>query len=144
MRVSLIIFIIGFITIAPSIYVGIKYFDGKVTDQPYETGLMYDEDKKFISDNGLALDQINVSRIDKNVEIKFELTKKSGVKLDELQFFVSRPATNQNSIEISAENISDSLFKAGFSIDSVGHHILLAKSRVNGKEVSLQKSFYIN
>lgn len=91
-------------TIAPSIYVGIKYFDGKVIDQPYESGLTYDADKKFISDNGLGL---TILKQDKkngdSVEMQFSFDKKTDINLEETSFYIARPATEQGKIQINAE-----------------------------------------
>ncbi len=90
-------------TIAPSIYVGIKYFDGKVIDQPYESGLTYDADKKFISDNGLGLTILKQDKNGDSVEMQFSFDKKTDINLEETSFYIARPATEQGKIQINAE-----------------------------------------
>ncbi|ADD68312.1 hypothetical protein Dacet_1543 [Denitrovibrio acetiphilus DSM 12809] len=144
MRVSIIIFLIGFITIAPSIYVGIKYFDGKVTDQPYETGLKYDSDKQFIKENGLDLSIISQSRTDNIVNLNFTVKNAGEVALENIEFYLSRPATNKETLKLDAEPSTDGSYASAFSLDQHGYYILMAKSKVNDRVIRLQKSFYIN
>jgi nitrogen fixation protein FixH len=144
MKVSLIIFLIGFITIAPSIYLGIKYFDGKVTDQPYETGLQYDTDKKFITDNGLELNILNMASQNGQVEMAFTIAMNEGAGMENTSFFITRPATAQGTISVETQKNAEGIYSTAFNIDTKGYHILKVVSRVNGKDVTLQKSFYIN
>lgn len=143
MKVSLIIFFIGFLTIAPSIYVGVKYFDGKVTDQPYETGLNYDADKKFLKDNGLEINIIDQQKNADKITLKFKISDKN-TSVDRVEFAISRPATNKDMKMIEADASSDGTYASVFTIDSEGYYVLMAKGTLKGKNISLQKSFYIN
>lgn len=144
MKVSLIIFLVGFITIAPSIYVGIKYFDGKVTDQPYETGLLYDENRKFISDNNIGLNILNHTENGGQIILQFALNCAPEANVESAEFYVTRPATDKTLMAIPVEKEENGLYASVFSMDSKGHHILKAKSRINGKDIVIQKGFYIN
>jgi len=143
-KVSLIIFLIGFITIAPSIYLGIKYFDGKVTDHPYESGLLYDETKKFVSDNSIELDITKQEKMGQTVNIEFTLNYSDNVSMESSDFFITRPATNQGQIPITANEIGHKKYATVFSLDNYGHYVLKAKSKISGKDILLQKGFYIN
>ena len=144
MKVSLIIFLIGFITIAPSIFIGIKYFDGKVVEQPYETGLKYDEDKKLIADNGLDLDVLSCSSMNNVVNLQFILDKNSDVDLTEQEFYITRPASDHNIQKLDTKMADEGVYESVVTLNTKGYHILKAKGKLNGQEVSLQKSFYIN
>ncbi|PLX69863.1 MAG: hypothetical protein C0603_02710 [Denitrovibrio sp.] len=144
MKSSLIIFLIGFLTIAPSIYVGAKYFDGKVVDQPYESGLTYNADKKFISENGLGLTIIKNAKTGNNVDLQFSFDKNKEVELGETSFFLTRPATNQEKIQIKVEKTVDGIYASAFELNTYGHYILKAITTANGKRVAIQKSLYIN
>jgi len=144
MKVSLIIFLIGFITIAPSIWVGIKYFDGKVVDQPYETGLQYDEGKKLIKDNGLKLSVLDCTRSNDVIDIHFILDRNDSVDLEDTEFFISRPASDKGKVKLDTRMADEGVYESVVTLNTLGYHILKAKGKINGKEISLQKSFYIN
>ena len=144
MKVSLIILIIGLITIAPSIYVGIKFFDGKVVEQPYESGLTYDADKKFISDNGLKLTILTNEKTDKDVKLAFSFDKNDNINIEETSFFITRPATNQGNIKLDAKIDKDGVYASAFKLENYGHYILKAITTINGKKIAIQKGFYIN
>jgi len=144
LKISLIIFLIGFITIAPSIYLGIKYFDGKVTDQPYESGLMYDETNKFISDNGIGLDIMKQEKKGNLVSIEFALNCSDKVSVESTDFYITRPATDKEQILIEVNKTDDGKYASAFSLEHYGHYVLKAKSKINGKDILLQKGFYIN
>jgi len=135
---------IGLLTIAPSIYIGIKYFDGKVVEKPYESGLTYNEDKKFISDNGLDLKILNNKKNGDNVVLEFVFDKNDGVSVADTSFFITRPASDQDLIQINTEQGADGAYKSNFSLKTMGNHILKMVSTINGKHVQIQKSFYIN
>jgi len=143
MKVTLIILFIGLLTIAPCIYVGVKYFDGKVTAHPYEAGLAYDENKKFINDNQLDLKILSTSKNGSEINISFTLESRPGTDINADSFIVSRPATDKDNIDIQTEQTADGVFKSAFNTDTYGHYILMADTTVNGRKVSLKKSFYI-
>lgn len=144
MKVSLIIFLIGFMTIAPSIYLGIKYFDGKVVEQPYETGLKYDEDKKLVEENGLGLSVLNCNRMDKIVNLYFMLDKNEDVELSEAEFYITRPASDKEKVKLDTKMADEGLYQTVVTLETKGYHILKAIGKINGEQVSFQKSFYIN
>ncbi|MGD9808650.1 MAG: FixH family protein [Deferribacterales bacterium] len=144
MKVSLIIFLIGFMTIAPSIYIGIKYFDGKVVEQPYESGLKYDEDKKLIAENGLDLDVLSCVTTDNMVSLQFMLDKNSGADFTDPEFYITRPASDHEIQKLNTKMADEGVYETVVTLNTKGYHILKAKGKLNGQEVSLQKSFYIN
>lgn len=144
MKVSLIIFLIGFFTISPAIYMGIKYFDGKVTEHPYETGLKYNKEQKTVKDSGLALDAIESRRDGDDVKMEFALEKKPGVNLDGTAFFVTRPASDKQLIQIKVNPRGNGVYESEFTVRSRGYHVLKMMCRVHGEDIVLQKSFYID
>lgn len=131
-------------TIAPCVFVGVKYFDGKVTDSPYETGLLYDENKQFISENGIEIDIFNHKKTDGKVFMEFALNCSENVNVESAEFFIARPATNKGQIKIQAEKNKDGKYASVFDLDKYGHYVLKAKSKISGKDLLIQKSFYIN
>lgn len=143
MKISLIIIFIGLLTVAPAVYTGIKYFDGKVTEHPYETGLKYDADKKFISENGLGIEVESCVRDGENVNLEFKLDGRN-VTVEQAVFYVTRPATDKNEINIKTMAKPDGQYASVFALPSHGYHILKAECRINGREITLQKSFNIN
>jgi nitrogen fixation protein FixH len=144
MKVSLIIFLIGFLTIAPSIWIGVKYFDGKVVDQPYETGLKYDENKKLIADNGMKLDVVKYSLSDEIVQIYFTLDRNEDAKVTDTEFYLTRPATDKGIVKLDVQMADEWLYSTSLALAEHGHYLLKAKAKIDGKDVMLQKSFYID
>ena len=53
MKVTVLIFLLALVTIAPSVIVGKKLFDGRVEDNSYEKGLAYDEMRSTVMEKGL-------------------------------------------------------------------------------------------
>jgi nitrogen fixation protein FixH len=143
MRPTLLILFLAFLTIFPSIYVGIKYFDGKVTAQPYESGLKYDENKKFIEDNELSLQILNINTVSDESSISFNLKKKEGLDIENVKWFLTRPATNKDMISLAVTKDGQA-YSTVFTTKSYGYHVLEALAVINGKEVHLKKGFYIN
>ncbi len=143
MKISLLIFLVGFLTIAPSIYLGIKYFDGKVTEKPYETGLEYDKCEKIIKDNGLALENIRTVTNGNKVSIEFAIANATGVAFADEKFAVERPATNGDMVYITP-TVEDGSYKAEFPANGYGNFVLEVRAKVASDEIALRKNFYIN
>jgi len=143
MKPTLFILFLGFLTVYPSVYVGMKYFDGKVTPQPYESGLKYDEDKKFIAENGLELQILDINNESDKSNLSFAFYKANGVKIENVRWSLTRPATNKDGIILTPENDGNK-YEAAFETDAYGYHILKGEISVDGKVVSIQKGFYIN
>lgn len=131
----------GFLTIAPSIYIGIKYFDGKVTAQPYEEGLVYDAAKKLIEDNGLQISMLTCAKDGENALLEFSL---EGTRLENPVYQVTRPASDKDMFEIVPEERHNGLYASIFTVNAEGYHILKVTGTLEGRPVSIQKSFYIN
>lgn len=143
MKISLLIFLVGFLTIAPSIYVGIKYFDGKVTEKPYETGLEYDKSEEIIKDNGLTLENIRTVKNGDKISIEFALANTTGVAVTDEKFAVERPATNGDIVYITP-TVDGGSYKAEFPAKGYGNFILEVRAKVAADEIALRKNFYIN
>ncbi|WP_277655783.1 FixH family protein [Seleniivibrio woodruffii] len=144
MKVSLIIIFIALLTIAPCIYLGVKYFDGKITESPYETGLEYDKSEKIIKDAGLALENIKAQKNGDKVFIEFAVANAGGVQLVPERFTVGRPASNQEQTELAPQTDANGLYKAEFSTSGYGNYVLELRAKVASDEVALRKNFYIN
>lgn len=143
MRVSLIIIAIAFLTIAPSIYVGIKYFDGKVNDAPYENGLKYNETKNFINDNKLALSVVKIIQADGKVKVVYSVAN-DGETLINHTAVIARPAEEKDVVSVAPVFDETGAYTAEFASPKKGYYVLKAKFAYKGKDISLEKSFYIN
>lgn len=141
MKVTLIIFFIGFLTIAPSIYFGAKLFDGKVTEKPYETGLEYNKIKDIIEKNGFTITDISAKREAGTINISFKIRQNTSAVLENISFYVSRPASNQDVFKLDAVRDREG-YKASFSTTEKGNFILEVRAKVSGSDISFQKNFY--
>ncbi|MGE4266175.1 MAG: hypothetical protein AB7F25_01935 [Deferribacterales bacterium] len=122
---------------------GIKYFDGKVTEKPYETGLEYDKCEKIINENGLALENIKTVKNGDKVSIQFAFANTTGVAVTDEKFVVERPATNGDIVYITPQT-DGKLYKAEFPVNGYGNFVLEVRAKVAADEIALRKNFYIN
>lgn len=144
MKFSLIIIFIGICTVAPAFYLGITLFDGKVTDKPYETGLEYNKMKKIIKDDNIVINSIKTVKKDDKILMSFIFSHKDGVQLNDTKFFVTRPATDDGTVALSAVRQPDGTYRSEFKADGYGNFILQAQTTVAKEPVSVEKNFYIN
>jgi hypothetical protein len=141
MKVTILIFLLGFLTVAPSIVVGNMLFDGRVEDNSYEKGLAYDEMQKVIMNNGLKITVRKIEQTEKSVIVDFTLGKGS-FHPEQISTAVERP--------VGKTSVQGKLYEAGSSYElslprmDKGYHILCVNFDVDGKPVRLKKNFYIN
>ncbi|GAB1535554.1 hypothetical protein ADMFC3_11850 [Geovibrio sp. ADMFC3] len=139
MRITIIIFLLGFITVAPSAIVGKKLFDGRVEADSYEKGLVYDEMKDTVMEKGLKLTVKKIEQYDQSVRLDFSLG--GTFKPAEIKTEVERPVGGVP-FEIKAAEDGDG-YTASMPQLEKGYHILKVSFAVDGKEIRLKKNFYI-
>ena len=144
MRVSLIIFTIGFLTILPSIIVGKIYFDGRLTKDTYELGLAYDEHKKIVRDYGLGAAIVDSDFSGSEASVVFDITSSKPVDLSTVKCMVTRPVEAGDLSIGSPVKMADGRYKTAFKAVGKGHYLLRYTLTADGKEVAVVKSFYIN
>ncbi|QAR32477.1 hypothetical protein EP073_03380 [Geovibrio thiophilus] len=140
MKVTLLIFLLALITIAPSVVVGKKLFDGRVEDNSYEKGLVYDDMRHTVMEKGLKLTVKKIEQTDKNVMLDFSLggtCKPADIKAE-----IERPVGGRT-LEVKPSESAEG-YTASLPALEKGYHILKVSFAVDGKEVRLKKNFYIN
>lgn len=139
MKVSIIIFLLGFLSVIPAVVIGTKMFDGRVEAGTYEKGLAYDENRRIISDNAIELNVTRTEQTADGTSVYFNL---GGFRPENITAEISRPAGRE---AIFAEPLaeSDGYFLSLPSIGQ-GNHMLKVVFDVDGKEVGIRKNFYIN
>ncbi|MDK2792311.1 MAG: hypothetical protein PWQ25_1174 [Deferribacteres bacterium] len=73
MRMMLGLVLLGFLLLGSSFYFGIKYFDGKVEEKPYEEASLYDMKREIVEKNHLSLEILNIEKLDNKYKICFTI-----------------------------------------------------------------------
>ncbi|MGE4497842.1 MAG: FixH family protein [Deferribacterales bacterium] len=140
MKVTVLIFLLALITIAPSVIVGKKLFDGRVEDNSYEKGLVYDEMRSTVMEKGLKLTVKKIEQSDKNVVLDFSLG--GTYKPETMKAEVERPVGG-GALELNVAESGEGYAVSAPRLEK-GYHILKVTFAVDGKEVRLKRNFYIN
>jgi hypothetical protein len=139
-RVSIIIFLIGFLSVIPVVIVGVKMFDGRVEAGSYEKGLAYDETRRIIKEKGYELNIIKSEYSEDRTLVTFTLGGEQSP--DTINAEVSRPV-GKEVIVATAEKIDDGYLLSLPSIEQ-GNHTLTVLLEADGKLVAIRKNFYIS
>ncbi|MCD8493498.1 MAG: FixH family protein [Geovibrio sp.] len=140
MKVTVLIFLLAIITIAPSVVVGKKLFDGRVEDNSYEKGLAYDEMRDTVMEKGLKLTVKKIEQTEKNVFMDFSLG--GTYRPQSLKAEVERPVGGRT-LEVPVTESGEGYALSAPQLEK-GYHILKLTFAVDGKEVRLKRNFYIN
>jgi nitrogen fixation protein FixH len=142
MKVSLIIFFIGFLTIAPSIYFGNKMFDGKVEANSYENGLAYDKIKSTIKNYDLAVAIHEKTVTEQGLTLKFSVDSSKPFPAENFAAEVDRPVAREALTGKLSE--SEGIYTLELQHAEKGYNILKVSFMLEGNEIALKKNFYVN
>ena len=140
MKVSIIIFFIGFLSVIPVIIVGTKMFDGRVEAGTYEKGLAYDETRQILKDKGVELKVTETEYTDGGTSVYFTLG--SDFLPENIRAEVSRPAGRETLYAEAAK--TDGGYMLSLPSLEQGNHTLKVSFDADGKEIGIRKNFYIN
>jgi hypothetical protein len=139
-RVSIIIFLIGFLSVIPVVIVGVKMFDGRVEAGSYEKGLAYDETRRIIKEKGYELNITKSEHKDNGTAVSFTLG--SNETPDTLNAEVSRPVGKE--VIITTAEKKEGGYSLALPLIEQGNHTLKVIFHVDGKEIAIKKNFYIS
>jgi nitrogen fixation protein FixH len=131
----IIVAIIGFGAVAGAIIVGTRSFDGVVTKDPYETGLIWDEIQKNRADSGLTI-RLTAKQFKTGTNrVIFQIEKSKPIGIDSVTLLRSRPSTVELDKEIRVTHLSDKRYEAEVDFPKIGNWDLIAKINTGGKEI---------
>ncbi|UCD34160.1 MAG: FixH family protein [Nitrospiraceae bacterium] len=132
------------LAVAGSVYVGIKTFDGPVTEHPYEEGLRWDEQENQRDALGWRVDLANrVIRAGDN-EIVLSVHDRKGFPLDDASVAVTltRPSTGAYDMQYRAIRGEDSLYRLAVVFPLYGYWDLRIAVEQKDKRVLFEKRVY--
>ena len=139
----LIVAVIGFGAVAGAIVVGSMSFDGLVTEDPYETGLVWDETQKNKAESGIKI-KLRSNQFKKGVnQIQFQIEKSKPIVIDSVTILRSRPSTDKMDKQVSAVVLSDSSYQAELDFPLVGNWDLIARITTGGKRILFTNRVYV-
>lgn len=117
------VIITGLLIVAASIIVGIRSFDGTVTDNAYEEGLRWDDTNKMIKELGIIVKFRNKKiRVGEN-DVFISINRSDGTPYNpsSLRLHITRPSTDRYDIDVTAERIGDGLYRARMNLPLYGY-----------------------
>lgn len=140
------VIIVGLAAVAGSIIVGVKSFDGIVTENPYETGLRWDDARKKMRDLGWIIEIQNEKFItgDNDVSISVFDKNKIPLSLTEIALSISRPATEKYNKEFDIIQIRDGVYSARLNFPLFGFWDIGIRVSNGGDELFFEKKVFVN
>jgi len=119
----IIIAIIGLAAVAGPIIVGIKSFDGTVTDNSYEEGLRWDEVRNSKNESGWKVEILEKELSIGENELNISVIGKKGDPLlsSSLSLKISRPATTAYDRYINSDQYGERVFRSQVNFPLFGY-----------------------
>ena len=131
----IIVAIIGFGAVAGAIIVGTRSFDGVVTKDPYETGLIWDEIQKTRVDSGITI-RLTANQFKMGTQlVQFTIEKSRPVNIDSITLIRSRPSTVDLDKETGVDRLADNRYQAEVDFPLIGNWDLIANVHTGGKQI---------
>jgi nitrogen fixation protein FixH len=140
-----IITAIGLLAVAGAVIIGMKSFDGTVTDNAYEKGLAWDDmqrDKEELGWNA----EINSQQLTTgNNELILMLTDKGNDPLLNAEVFltISRPSSSEYDRELDTAKVRDGLFKSTVNFPFYGNWDINIKVVQGGYDIFFIKRVFV-
>ena len=125
-----------------AIVVGNMSFEGIVVDDPYETGLIWDEIQNDKLSSGITI-RLNTAHFKKGKNrVRFQIEKSKPVKIESIIIKRSRPTTVALDKQIPVLNLSSGDYQAEVDLPLVGNWDLIAQVTINGKQMLFSNRIY--
>jgi len=144
---TIITFVIlaGLAAVAGSIIVGVKTFDGTVTANPYEKGLLWDDVQKRGNELGWSIDVRNDHfNLGKN-DLTISVLDKAGRPLtgSAVSVMTGRAATSEYDRHVDAVPLNEGIFSAVVAFPLYGYWDITIDVSQNGDTLSFTKKVYV-
>ncbi len=129
-----------------SVFVGMKNFDGTVTDHPYEEGLQWDEREKKKRQLGWQIEFTNRDLRTGDNAVELSILDKQGKHLaaDEVRVLISRPATPAYDKYFDTIKVSGGRYRATVHFPLYGYWDVGVKVSEGGESLFINKKIYVN
>jgi nitrogen fixation protein FixH len=136
--------IAGLLAVAGSIIIGIRSFDGPVTEHPYKRGLQWDSIQQkreslgwhVIINNDVLYTGIN--------ELSFSLLDRNGSPLDgkDIGIEITRPSSSRHDAEVAAEDRGNR-YRAVINFPLYGYWDMSFTVKTENEEVAITKRVFV-
>jgi nitrogen fixation protein FixH len=118
-----IVIIIGLSAVIGAIFIGVKSFDGIVTEHPYEKGLLWDETERKKSELGWRVEILNREFTTGDNNVVISVLDKNSMPLAHAKasLSLSRPATATFNKKFDMILIRDGMFSASLNFPVFGY-----------------------
>jgi len=143
---KLTIFIVSLLAMSAvvgAIVIGNMSFDGVVTEDPFETGLIWDEIQKNKAESGITI-RLKTNQYEKGTNrIEFQIEKSRPIDIDLITIVRSRPSTTDLDKQVTVTTLSENNYQAEMDFPLVGNWDLIAKIDAGGKQILFSNRIYV-
>jgi len=141
--ISMVI-MIGLIATAGSVIVGLKSFDGIVTEHPYETGILWDVIRKKKDDLGWRIDMKNRDFRTGENDIIISVLDKYDKPLagSAITVMISRPATSAYDRYFHTIKLKEGLFRSMINFPLYGYWDVRIKVDQDKNNISFEQKIF--
>lgn len=143
--------LIGFVTltailaVAGSFIVGIKTFDGTVTERPYEEGLLWDEIRRKKVSLGWSVDikkrRFTTGNNDITISVMNKL--KEPLKNTNISLMISRPSTTVYDSDVQAVKLKEGFYRANIDFPLFGYWDIAIEVRQERESLPFKKRIFV-
>lgn len=143
--------LIGFVTltalfaVAGSFIVGIKNFDGTVTERPYEEGLLWDDIRKKKTALGWRVD-IKKSKFttgNNDITISILSKLKEPLKGTNISVMISRPSTTAYDRDVETVKLKEGLYRANTDFPVFGYWDITIEVSKGRESLTFNKRIFV-
>lgn len=143
--------LIGFVTltailaVAGSFIVGIKSFDGTVTERPYEEGLLWDEIRRKKAALGWSVDIKKVRLTTGSNDITIAILNKLKEPLEDanISVMISRPSTTVYDRDVQVVKSGKGLYRANIDFPLFGYWDMTIEVRQERESLPFKKRIFV-
>lgn len=140
-----IVTVIGLTAVVGAIFIGVKSFDGIVTEHPYEKGLLWDEMERKRNELGWRVEILNREFItgDNNVLISVLDKNNMPLTVTDAALRISRPATATLNKKFDIILIRDGMFSARLNFPLFGYWDIGINVSSGGDSLLFEKRVFV-
>lgn len=140
-----IVVIIGVAAVAGSIFVGVKSFDGIVTEHPYEKGLRWDDvrHKKLASGWDIEIWNNDLQTGENDIVILVIDKEGNPVAGSSISVMISRPSTGTYNEYFDTVSIKEGVFKVHVNFPLYGYWDLMTNVTKGGDSLLFEKRIFV-
>jgi len=141
-----LVIIIGIAAVAGSIVVGLKSFDGTVTENPYEKGLLWDDVQEKMNDLGWSIEIHGKEFTAGDNDVLISILDKNNLPLAlaEVTLRISRPATATFNQYFDIIQVGNGVFSARLNFPLFGYWDIGVHVSSGGDTLYFEKRVFIN